>query len=30
MLYVHHVPQTDAAAKLGKLVEIELGAKVGG
>jgi integrase len=24
MLYVHHVPQTDAAAKLGKLVEFEL------
>jgi integrase len=26
MLYVHHVPQTDAAAKLGKLVDVELGA----
>ena len=30
MLYVHHVPQTDAAAKLSKLVEVELGAEVAG
>jgi integrase len=26
MRYVHHVPQTDAAAKLSKLMEVELGA----
>ena len=27
MIYVHHVPQTDAAAKLSKLIEVELGAE---